>query len=383
MKININKQEELSFCTLGSGDVVERLGISNSTLYSYVSRGLVRVTLDPIDTRRKLYDRRDVENLYRRKYRSRKIEDIAADTINWGDPIIRTKISEISDGHFSYKGQNAIALSNYSTLEDILLLFIGNVSAVESDDSKDIDTNTDEPPIAKILYRLSQEARNEIATGKSTNPYSLLCRAVSSVVGSSSKNESLIHERLSHAWNCDSAGREIIRTAAVLSAEHELNPSTYTVRVAASAGASLAASLLAGVVTLSGTQHGGVSKSCSKFLDNIAYGPEHQSEDRARNEPHLNGFGHPLYPDGDPRAKVLLELCPPQKPWAEAIHKICETRNTFPNLDCALSVIERKLKLPAGAGLALFSISRMVGWIAHYYEQQKTGILIRPRAKYV
>jgi citrate synthase len=108
-----------------------------------------------------------------------------------------------------------------------------------------------------------------------------------------------------------------------------------------------------------------------------------------RGEP-VSGFGHPLYPTGDPRATMLLELLRTRYPRsvdvaflldvAEAAGSVIREK---PNVDFALAAIVRVLRLPPEAGLALFAIGRTVGWIGHAIEQYATGQLIRPRAKYV
>ena len=104
----------------------------------------------------------------------------------------------------------------------------------------------------------------------------------------------------------------------------------------------------------------------------------------------LPGFGHPLYPEGDPRARALLDIAQATLPRsrelamgravaAEAQALIGET----PNIDFALVVLARALKLPRGAALALFALGRTAGWIAQAIEQYSSEAMIRPRARYV
>jgi citrate synthase len=108
-----------------------------------------------------------------------------------------------------------------------------------------------------------------------------------------------------------------------------------------------------------------------------------------RGEP-IAGFGHPLYPGGDPRAARLLDLLRARYPksselafilaFSEAATSVLRER---PNVDFALAALARVLQLPPGSPLALFAIGRSVGWIGHALEQYATGQLIRPRAAYV
>jgi citrate synthase len=112
--------------------------------------------------------------------------------------------------------------------------------------------------------------------------------------------------------------------------------------------------------------------------------------ERLRRGEALEGFGHPLYGDGDPRARVLLDLLAERYPSSRERRFIVEyaeaawrATNERPNVDFALAAVARVLRLPDGAPLMLFAIGRTVGWIGQALEQYATGQLIRPRAKYV
>jgi citrate synthase len=109
---------------------------------------------------------------------------------------------------------------------------------------------------------------------------------------------------------------------------------------------------------------------------------------RLRRGESLPGFGHPLYPAGDPRAALLLGLAEASASTAEwrlvrALRKAgSELLQDFPNLDFGLAALARTYGLPRHAPLVLFALGRTVGWIAHAIEQYATGELIRPRARY-
>ena len=108
---------------------------------------------------------------------------------------------------------------------------------------------------------------------------------------------------------------------------------------------------------------------------------------RRRGEP-IDGFGHPLYRDGDPRARLLLDLL--REHYATSaeygfVKEFAQAASTAtgeqPNLDFALAAVCRVLKLPSGSPLVLFAIGRSIGWIGHAMEQYANGQLIRPRAE--
>jgi len=94
-------------------------------------------------------------------------------------------------------------------------------------------------------------------------------------------------------------------------------------------------------------------------------------------------FGHPLYPDGDPRAAALLAHLPLHPADVILIDAMERTFGEAPSIDVALVLAETSYGLPEGAAFALFATGRTVGWLAHAVEQQAQGSLIRPRARYV
>jgi len=145
---------------------------------------------------------------------------------------------------------------------------------------------------------------------------------------------------------------------------------------------------------LSGRRHGGASAAAEALLLEIAQNDARPGGDPlgvmaarlARNEM-LPGLGHPLYPDGDPRAATLLNAAataiPAARPRIEAA--LAAARQLVPqppNVDFALGNVTTALGLPRGSALALFIVGRTVGWIAHAIEQYQSDVLIRPRARY-
>jgi len=111
---------------------------------------------------------------------------------------------------------------------------------------------------------------------------------------------------------------------------------------------------------------------------------------RLREGTALDGFGHPLYPDGDPRAMELLarlEERYPRSPELRFARDVAAAAlsalDQRPTIDFALATLTRVAGLPPRSGLAVFAIGRTIGWIGHAIEQYAAGTLIRPRAKYV
>jgi citrate synthase len=190
-------------------------------------------------------------------------------------------------------------------------------------------------------------------------------------------------------WNVGRTGIDILRAALVLCADHELNVSSFTARCVASAGSPPYAVVIAGLSALEGPRHGGAAPRVHAMLDSVRnLRPVHAAiASRVRHGDPIEGFGHPLYRDGDPRARLLLDLLGQRyarsaghrfvKPFADAA---MPATGGYPNVDFALASVARVLRLPAAATLMLFAIGRTVGWIGHALEQCPTGQLIRPRA---
>ena len=102
-----------------------RLGVRPQTLYAYVSRGRVQVRPDPDDPRRSLYRAADIAGLGERKSRSRKLSDVAAGAIAWGEPVLSSAITTVSGGRLFYRGRDAIRLAETESLESIARLLRG------------------------------------------------------------------------------------------------------------------------------------------------------------------------------------------------------------------------------------------------------------------
>jgi citrate synthase len=171
-----------------------------------------------------------------------------------------------------------------------------------------------------------------------------------------------------------------LRRALVLMSDHELNPSTFAVRVAASTAASLPAALMAGLATLSGPRHGGVADQAAAALRGAQKGEFTTAPPDL--SPYAFGFGHPLYPEGDPRAAHLLARLPADSPARRAVHALSQQLGLPPNIDMALTALGQHLGAPSDAAATIFTVGRLAGWIAHAAEQAQSGEIIRPRARF-
>lgn len=183
----------------------------------------------------------------------------------------------------------------------------------------------------------------------------------------------------------------------VVVAEHSLNASTFAVRVAASTGADLPLSLTAGVATLSGPLHGGAPEGVLALLEEAAHCQDISSLLRAKLDrgERLMGFGHRVYRTEDPRAVALRQMfsriaSPDQVRLTSAVEDAAlrlladrkPDRVLATNVEFYAGALLAALKIPPEWCSATFAVGRLAGWTAHYREQQTTGRLIRPVARY-
>lgn len=356
-----------------------RLGVARQTLYAYVSRGLVRTRPAPDDPRRSLYDRHAIDALLERRRRGRARDAVAASTIDFGEPVLATRITSIANGVLRYRGQDGIALAETAHLEDAAALLWELPALPPLPDSTFVPAAAG-GPMARCLRHIAALAE---PGGWGYGDAALLLRRTAEAAANV-RATGPVHAVLAAAWGTDATGADLIRRALVLCADHELNASAFAVRVVASTGAALPCCLLAGLAALSGPLHGGMTGRVRALLAEPAMtsDPRAAIATRLARGEDMPGFGHRLYPDGDPRATALLAAFPLGPPWRDVFTATTDLTGLRPNIDAALVALEHHLRLPPGSALAMFAVGRTAGWIAHALEQRQEGRLIRPRASY-
>ncbi|GGE04618.1 citrate synthase [Aureimonas endophytica] len=370
---------------LTARDVMLRLGLKPQTLYAYASRGRIEARPDEADPRRSLYRAADVMRLEHRKARGRRDAAIAEDAIDWGEPVLASAITTVAGGRLCYRGHDAAVLAETARLEDVARLLWACGEAPFPPLHLPVPAGSAKQ---RMFGALAAKAASDGVMGARTarslylEAASVLDLLVDAVAGGPGTGP--IHARLAQAWSCDLEGADLLRRSLVLLADHELNASTFAVRVTASTRASLAACALAGLAALSGPLHGGIAGRLRGFLDEARRkGAETAVRDRLADGLALTGFGHPLYPDGDPRARALLSAFAPPQDFEDLRRAVEAASGQRPNIDYALTALTTGLALPEDAPFQIFATARCTGWIAHALEQVQTGRLIRPRARYV
>lgn len=402
----INQYIAMTTDLLSARDTCRLLGISQATLYAYVSRGLLESRPGP-DHRSRLYPRQDVERLAQRKQAGRGAARGAAQSLDRGLPVLETRISLIRPDGPYYRGRSAIAAARAGdTLEDIarLLWDCGEHDpfAVELDPIwpatvAGIAGDAGLPPLERAMsaipllalevrhsFNSAPRVRHEIAA--------TLLRHNAALLVAQPPFAGPVHRLLANSWKPgDENFAELVRAALLVCADHELNVSAFAARVVASTGAHLHATVCSGLAALSGPRHGGATARTHALIADAGEAPSVREfiETRWRRGDDLPGFGHALYPQGDPRAaEILARLRETQagSPMMSRLEEIIavaeEISGQRPNIDFLLASICQVHGLQATPALVMFAAGRLAGWLAHALEQQALGRLIRPRASY-
>lgn len=188
------------------------------------------------------------------------------------------------------------------------------------------------------------------------------------------------------AWRVEDSYAQLMDSALILVADHELNISSFTARCAASAGCSAYAAVAAATHAFFGRRHGGNTERIRGLLDE-ASGRGSLYEviaSRVKHGDPVPGFGHRLY-NADPRSRFLLPRLPDRHGF---IGQALEASGTllggaYPTVDFALVVLDKELSLPEQSGTNLFYLGRLAGLTAHIMEHYAQNQPIRPRARYV
>jgi citrate synthase len=366
---------------MSAEEALRRLRCKPQSLYANVSRGRVRAKADPADQRRSLYSTEDIERLAARAHGRRPARVVAAEAVNWGEPVFPSALSTVIGGRLSYRGLDAAELSRTASLTDVAALLWG-AQAVQLDSPLLAATPSVETLFAELAFRaatsppvVSQASASLVAAASE-----VLALAAAALAGPGLQP---LHDRLAGLWRRPD-GADSIRRALVLLADHELNASTFAARVAVSTGASLWAGALAGLCALNGPRHGTAAREVRVLAEDLGgASAEAELRDWLGEGRHVPGFGHRLYPHGDVRVPALLDAFEEPAGFAAFRRAGESVTGELPNIDYALAAMTARFDLPSSAPMTLFALGRSVGWLAHMIEQIQSGQLIRPRAHYV
>jgi citrate synthase len=383
---------------LSATEAAAFLGVGKPTLYAYVSRGLVR-SQPGADSRVRTYNRLDLEQLRSRKRIRNRPQAEVAGALQWGAPLLDSSLTLISNDCLYYRGLSALELALSRSFWEVAgWLWTGNWEMLPAPVRSDLGPGKrasdpfhlqqswliERSQIDPLGYQLAMPLAGEAATA-------IVRQFLAFLTGGATVSLEQAAFDLATCW-CQAPDRaaRILNAVLILTIDHELNVSSFASRVVASAGSSLYEAVNAAMCAFSGARHGRASERAEQFIRDLMEDENALSviHARLRSGAEIAGFGHPLYPAGDPRARLILQLLAEDFPaeFAKIQRRIKDAERALrrsANLDLALAVVSEVLALPAHSGFHLFALGRTVGWIAHAVEQDQSGALIRPRARYV
>lgn len=375
---------------LTASEAAARLGVKKDTVYAYVSRGLLR-RREVTGTNESLYDPAEVEAL---AARARKAAPQAV------APVFRSALTTIANGEPYFRGLPACRLAVEGRFEDVVrLLWQGHF---EAGAETLFPPRRAEPALAAIGAQIGKDALplermrclvpfvaaedplrhdhgHEQVMGKAAHlMVRLLCAMEELSAPVDESIAALVWSRLSPKAATPGLLRALDATL-VLAADHDLGaPSTAAVRLAAAVRADIYA-----VVTVGLNSGGGVVQSASTLsIENDLSELNVQDNvgrfvgDQLRHGREMRGFGHRAYPDGDPRARLILDLLRQCGEAADDVARLDEIVDIQlrrgrepPNIGFAIAAVVHCAGMRRGAGELIFNYARMAGWVAHAMEE--------------
>ncbi|MCS6902589.1 MAG: citrate synthase, partial [Polyangiaceae bacterium] len=316
---------------LEAREAAELLGVKLQTLYAYTSRGLIESVAGPSGRSRR-YSRGDIERLKRRHDARAEHRMVAAGALRGGEPVLDSQLTFIDGRGPHYRGQGAIDLAEGGVSFEAVaeLLWTGQLPDQAPQWPRAIfDPKVLEPLLpadasplttlslllpamaARDLERFAAPREADIARARLllvTMGQTLAPAAPRSAIKGTLRSKgkgafgiaSALVGALGHSTGEAAA---LVNRALILVADHELNISTFMARVAASAGADLYACVGAALAAVSGPLHGGACDRVEAFVNDVGRPERARASitERVRRGESIPGFGHPLYPQGDPR----------------------------------------------------------------------------------
>lgn len=187
---------------------------------------------------------------------------------------------------------------------------------------------------------------------------------------------------------------KVFDTCLVLHADHELNCSAFASRVTASSLSDIYSAVVSAIGALKGPLHGGANEQVMLMLKKIGTMDNAKKfiEDALNNKEKVMGFGHRVYKNGDPRAKILSQMSDQltkkmgEPKWFEMSKMIDDTvqsqKGLLPNVDFYSATVYHAMGIPIDLYTPIFAVSRIAGWNAHILEQWENNRIYRPRGRW-
>ncbi|GAA4358210.1 citrate synthase [Angustibacter luteus] len=388
---------------LTTQEVADLLGVRLETVYAYVSRG--RLTSDrSAGGRGSTFDRDEVEALAQGDPRRR----TATPARTWQGPVVDTDITLIEEGRLYLRGVDAAELAASVGFEPAARwLWTGDCgptrfAAPAEPLAAARAAAASLPPSADLMGRLRvavsaagavdllrYDVRERAVVPMAQGLVATMVEALPLLGAAPAPDAALARRlwaRLSERTPTDRL-LGCLDAALVLMLDHDLAVSTVAARTAASVRAHPYAVVATGLAAMEGPLHGAASTLARDLLTDAAErDPQLVVADHLRTGRHLPGFGHPLYPDGDPRAAALLALLadePAAADVVELVERLADAADQRPNVDLALAALGAASGMVRDGGEVVFCVARSVGWIAHALEEyDETPLRFRGSGRY-
>jgi citrate synthase len=380
------------------------LGVSIPTLYAYVSRGLIR-SQGVAGSRNRRYWKVDIERLKGRRVLHEPSQDQPGSSEETRGLVDETKITLLTQRGLYYRGRDVAGLAETETFESVAALLW------EADPKAVFGTSLPSAPpsLARLRRGLAELTVFEQVMAlfpliERANPRSYdlsrpgfartgadLARWYAAILVGSTPSAAPVHEFIAESFGAPQGFADIIRRLLIVCADHEFDPTTYAVRATANAGVTPYYAVVTGIIASRGHRlQAGRIEAAARLLEEIVSiaDPRDAIVARFRNGEQLVGFGSPVHDKMDPRAAIVMDAL--KKRFGEDIElkRLQRAADTAAEISGALMefilpaiFVGRKLGLK-GQELAIASLGRTAGWIAHAMEQYHGHPLIRPRARY-
>jgi citrate synthase len=392
-------------------EAIRVLGVKPQTLYSYVSRGLVRRCVGN-GGRSSAYNFQDIQRLKARSLARSGHGPAAANAIHWGEPVLSTAITKITEHGPVYGEHLATDLARRHHRFESVAEYLWTGAALSDDViwcgakhaslGRQLDEITRLHPnvhirqlLTEVALLLGMEQTDAGGVHETTSDIEQardLMQAMAGAFGFLGPGKRYAAPRLG-----DTIARVLARALGVQTnpdvthaldgvlvvvADHEFTPATFAARIAASAGNDLYSCIAAALQVHFGSALG---LRCDLLEQNLG-APQSPEMDRTATAVALSrALDHPLYRNGDPRAEALVEIADrlASRSRNRGFASVLPAEQRSLSMDHALVAVCQAVGAPRYAAGGLLAFGRMAGWIAHVFEQRREQFVIRPRAKFV
>jgi citrate synthase len=404
---------------LTTQQAADRLGVKPQTVYAYVSRGLLH-SQRAAAGRGSTFDHDEVDALLDR---GRRLRPELAGARTWRGPVVDTDITLIAEGRLYFRGVDAVELSTSLGFEAVASwLWTGDpdpqpfvappasltsaATAVQAlPDTADLVSRL---RVAVAAAAAADTLRYDVGGGVVPTARGLVATMVEAlpVVGSTrasastpsrsqsgGRRRSVVPPLARRLWSRLTPQRPTdallgcLDAALVLLIDHDLAVSTVAARVAASTRAHPYSVVSTGLSAMEGPLHGGASSLAFTMLrESSERGVRTVVAEHLRSGRDLPGFGHSLYPDGDPRASALMDRLAGERSTGavlDTVAQLADVSRQQPNVDLLLAALAQTSGMDRTAGEVVFAVARSVGWIAHALEEyDESPLRFRGQGRY-